>query len=466
VLGGGTAGLVAAQTAASLGASVVLVERDAPGGDCLWTGCVPSKTLLAVAHDVARARTTGTRAGLTVTGPVDFDAVMARVHKAIATIAPVDSVETLEGHGVTVVTGTGVFTGPDRLSVNGTTLTFQQAMIATGATPVIPPIPGLAASRALTSDTVWSLSELPGRLVVLGGGSIGCELGQAFARLGSRVTLVEGEQRLLPDEDPRVAELLLAALRADGVDVRLRQTCAGVNDTSVVLADQSIIGFDQVLVALGRTAHTDGLGLDAAGVRTRADGTVQVDQTLRTTNPRIWAAGDLTGHPPFTHTAGVHASLAVTNALLGLHRGTTKTAIPRVTFTSPEIASVGVRAPGPGDARNLRVATIDHDQIDRAVAEDETAGYSELVLDRRGRVVGATIVGARAGESIGEAMLAIQNGLTARAIASTTHPYPTFNDGIWNAAILDVRRQLGRAPVRAVIKLLRRIRRNRRNQSR
>lgn len=466
VLGGGTAGIVGATTAASLGAHVVLVERSQPGGDCLWTGCVPSKALLSAAHTVAQARG-ATKYGLRLRGDgddgetaaVNFAAVMSHVRTAIATIAPVDSVESLEAAGVRVLTGTGRFTGPDRLSVAGTTLSFRRALIATGADPALPPVPGLAASQPLTSDSVWSLTELPERLVVLGGGSIGTELGQAFARLGSRVTLVETGRQLLPLEDPAAAELLATALRADGVDLQVGQPVVRVEVDTVVLADGTRIGYDRVLVAVGRTPRTAELGLESAGVQTTTPGMVVVDRGLQTTNPRIWAAGDLTGHPQFTHLAGMHASLAVTNAVLGLHRSTARVLVPRVTFTQPEIAAVGVSSVQAGQQRGLRVVHLPHHHVDRAVAEDDATGYTDLVLDRRGRLVGATIAGPRAGESIGEATLAIQQGLRVSAVAATTHPYPTYNDGLWNAAIHHVRSQLARPLAARAVRALVRIRR-------
>jgi len=456
VVGGGTAGIVGAKTAASLGADVVLVERDEPGGDCLWTGCVPSKALLSAAHAWARGRQAlAERPGAVGDRhTVDFPAVMQQVRQAIATIAPTDSAPALSVAGVRVLTGTATFTGPDRIDVDGTSVPFRHALIATGAAPAVPPVPGLDDVGYLTSETVWSLAELPATLVILGGGSIGCELGQAFARLGSKVTIIEAEDRLLPREDPAAAGIVLRALQADGVEVRLGQPVTHVGAHAVTLEDQTRIGYSQLLVAVGRTPRTADLGLDAAGVQTTPRGMVRVDRTLRTTNSWIWAAGDLTGHPQFTHTAGMHASLAATNAVLGLRRRTDSLVMPRVTFTSPEVAAVGV-SPETASRSGLRTVTVAHQEVDRAVAEQDTSGYSTLVLDRRGRIVGCTVVGPRAGESIGEATLAIQNGLRARAIASTTHPYPTFSDGIWNAAITDVRRQLRQPPVRTGIRVLR-----------
>ena len=462
VIGGGTAGIVGAKTAASLGADVVMIERDVPGGDCLWTGCVPSKALLSAARRHADARRTRAEASPTAEpdAPVDFDRVMAGVREAIDTIAPVDSVPALESAGVTVLTGTATFTGPETVEIDGSSLRFRRALLATGSAPLVPPIEGLSDVDHLTSDTVWSLSALPARLVVLGGGSIGCELGQAFARLGSAVTIVEAADRLLTREEPAAARIVRESLQADGVDVLLGRPVTRVRAGSVVLDDGTAVAYDALLVAVGRAPRTADLGLDLAGVELTETGMVSVDHTLRTSNRRVWAAGDLTGHPPFTHTAGMHGSVAATNAVLGLRRSTASLVMPRVTFTSPEVAAVGV-APASAEARGLRTVTVEHSEVDRAIAEGETRGYSTLVLDRRSRVIGASIVGPRAGESIGEATLAIQNGLRTQAIASTTHPYPTFSDGLWNAAIADTRRQLRQPVIRAGIGVLRALQRRR-----
>ncbi|HZG91779.1 MAG TPA: FAD-dependent oxidoreductase [Pseudonocardia sp.] len=443
VVGGGTAGLVGARTAAGFGASVLLVERDRPGGDCLWTGCVPSKALLAAASAAADARAAA-RFGVHVAGVrVAFDEVMAHVRGAVATIEPVDSADALRDAGVAYTAGTATFTGPDTASVDGTVVRFRRALIATGSDPAVPPVPGLAAAEPLTSDTVWDLDRLPERLVVLGGGAIGCELGQAFARLGSTVTAVEAAERILGDEDPDAARLVAEALARDGVSVLVGSPVTGVEGTggagsTVVLADGHRIGADRVLVAVGRRPDTRGLGLEAAGVATGEGGFVTVDAHLRTTNPRIWAAGDVTGHPQFTHVAGVHGATAATNAVLGVRRSAQTAAIPRVTFTSPEVAAVGLPAGSPGTTTRTR----HHDEVDRAVAEGRTDGFTRLVLDRRGRVVGATVVGPRAGETLAELTLAVRRGLRARDLAGVMHPYPTWGDGPWNAAIAEVRQQL------------------------
>jgi len=462
VVGGGTAGLVAAKTAAGFGVSVLLVERDRIGGDCLWTGCVPSKALLSAAHAAHGART-ATQYGIGVEQvTVDFPAVMAHVHQAIAAIEPTDSPAAMRAAGVSAAHGSAQFTSSNAVAVEGVPVTFRQALVATGAAPVMPPIPGLAEADPLTNESVFGLTQLPGRLLVLGGGSIGCELGQAFARLGSHVTIVEAAERLLIREDPDAAELVTRALSGDGAQLRTGVAMTAVRrDGSAwvaVLADGSEIGFDTVLVAVGRRPRTSHLGLEAAGVELDERGYVRVDARLRTTNPRIWAAGDLTGHPQFTHTAGVHGTLAASNAVLGLRRRVDVASIPRVTFTQPEVAAVGVSLEK-ARALGLTVRTVEHVEVDRAIAEQQTAGFSRLVLDGKGRVVGATIVGPRAGESLAEAVLAARHGLRARDIAAATHAYPTYSDGLWKAAIAQVQAQLAGGVTGRAVKAMAAVRR-------
>jgi len=462
VIGGGTAGIVGAKTAARLGASVLMIERGRLGGDCLWTGCVPSKSLLASAEAAASARY-AVLLGVDVSGvDVDFAAVMKHVHGSIEQIAPTDSAEALGEAGVEVVIGTAEFTGPREVTVGGDLIRFRQALLATGASPALPAIPGLGESQHLTSDTVWNLTSLPKRLTVLGGGSIGCELGQAFARLGSEVTIIEGADRILPREDPDAAWLVNAALLLDGVSIRtgvpvVKVTSADAGDRgSVALEDGSSVGHDQLLVAVGRKARTGSMGLDAACVAVDERGFVTVDDRLRTTNARIWAAGDLTGHPQFTHLAAVHASTAATNATLGLRRKVLTTAVPRVTFTRPEVAAVGVAT----EAKPGRTVVYwSHAEVDRAVAEASTSGFTKLVVDDKGTILGATIVSPRAGESLGELTLAVRHGLRTRDLAATTHPYPTFSDGAWNAAISDVQERLTRPPYARAIRALSGVRR-------
>lgn len=469
VIGGGTAGLVAAKTAARFGVSTLLVERHRMGGDCLWTGCVPSKSIIAAAAVAAGSRT-GERFGV-LTGPVtvDFPTVMAHVRQAIRTIEPADSAETVEATGARVALGSARFNGDRRLTVtlpdgSSSTVRFGQAIIATGSAPILPTIPGAEGIAMLSSDDVWDLDEQPQRLLVLGAGAIGCELSQAFARLGSAVTLVHHGPRVLPKEDAIAGELVGAAMAADGVALRLGTTVERIEPAgdgrggTAHLSDGGTVVFDRMLVALGRRPRVDGLGLENTGVTLDDRGFVAVDATLRTRDRRIWAAGDVSGLPLFTHIAGVNGSIAGTNAALGLRRTVDTAAVPRVTFTHPEVAVVGVPTDG-GAERGLTVREVEHGHTDRAIAEGETAGVTRIVVDARGRVRGALVVGPRAGETIGEAALAVRHGMRARDLAAATHPYPTYSDALWNAAILDVRDRLERGATARAINLLAAVRR-------
>ncbi|MBA3310935.1 MAG: FAD-dependent oxidoreductase [Nocardioidaceae bacterium] len=458
VVGGGTAGLVSAKTAASFGARVLLVERKRTGGDCLWTGCVPSKALLAAASSAADARA-ASRLGVVIDGvSVDFSRVMDHVRSAIAAIEPADSPRSLEAAGVRVESGDLTFTGPRSAVIDGRPVDFHQAIICSGSSPAVPPIPGLAAASPLTSDSVWGLETIPGRFAILGGGSIGCELGQAFARLGSEVTIVEGADRILTREDPQAASLVAEALTRDGVTFRTGSPVVEVKSAlttgQLILENGVTVDFDRLLVSVGRRPRTSDLGLDRAGVALDKLGYVRVDKQLRTTNASIWAAGDVSGHPQFTHTAGVNGSLAASNAILGLRRRVDTTTIPRVTFTSPEVAAVGVSTETAARRSELRVVNWDHEHLDRAVVESDVHGFTKFVVDGKGRVLGATVVGPRAGETLGELILAVRHGLRTRDIAGTTHPYPTYNDGVWNASIDDVRSQLRTPPAARAIRVL------------
>ena len=458
VIGGGTAGIVGAKTAARLGARVVLVERDRPGGDCLWTGCVPSKSLLASARAAADARRAG-RLGVRADAVgVDFPAVMAHLRDAISTIEPSDSPQALREAGVHVLTAEARFTSARTVALaDGRTLRFHSALLATGASPTILPVPGLADAEPWTSESIWDLTELPRRLVVVGGGAIGSELGQGFARLGSDVTIVESGPRILSKEDPDAAAVVHRALEADGVRILTGHRLAGVTGSrrdggEVELGHddgRTAVTYDALLVAVGRTSRTHGLDLAAAGIELGDKGTVRVDPTLRTSNPRVWAAGDVTNHPRFTHLAGMHGSLAATNAVLGLRRSVDLAAVPRVTFTDPEVAAVGA-ATWSGSGDEPRTVTRRHEDVDRAVTEGTTAGFARLALGRRHRVVGATVVGPRAGESLGELVLAVRKKLNTGDLAGTTHPYPTYDDGPWNAAIADVQARLDAPLVQAL----------------
>lgn len=456
VIGGGTAGLVAAKTAAGFGASVLLVEAGRTGGDCLWTGCVPSKALLAAAHAAAGARAAagyGIHAGA---ARVEFAEVMAHVRSSIATIEPNDSPAALRAAGVRVAHARARFAGAGEAKIGGEAVRFRQALVATGSAPDVPPIPGLIEADPLTSDTIWDLADLPGRLLVLGGGSIGCELGQAFARLGSQVTIVETAPTLLPREDPRAGTLLLAALAEDGLAVNngvsVTAITSGHQQARAQLSNGGTVAFDAILVATGRRPRTSDLGLAHAGVEIDGLGNVRVNRRLQTSNPRVWAAGDVTGHPRFTHTAGVHGSLAAGNAVLGLRRAVDLATIPRVTYTQPEVASFGAGAGQAAGHSGLSVHTVPHDQVDRAITDRRTAGFTRLVLDHKGRIAGATIVGPRAGESLAELVLAARHGLRARDLAAAMHAYPTYADGVWKAALADLEQRLRRAGPRRVIR--------------
>ncbi|TQN40926.1 pyruvate/2-oxoglutarate dehydrogenase complex dihydrolipoamide dehydrogenase (E3) component [Blastococcus colisei] len=450
VVGGGTAGLVGAHTAAALGARTVLVEHGRTGGDCLWTGCVPSKALLAAASAAASARRASSLGVDVGEVRVEFARVRAHVRAAITAVQPKDSPEALEKAGVSVLTGSAVFTGPDTARIGERSVRFSAALLATGADPAMPPIDGMETIEPLTSETLWDVEELPRRLVVLGGGPIGCELGQAFARLGSAVTVVDGSDRLLEPEDPDAAALVAAALQRDGAQLRLGSQGVRIEPGVLHLDDGTALPFDRLLVAVGRRPRTTGLGLDAAGVDLDDDGSVTLDAALRTTNRRIWAAGDVTGPPFFTHTAGMHGSVAASNAVLGLARRIDPV-VPRVTFTSPEVASVGL-SPAEAAGSGCTVRRVEHAAVDRAVAEGETEGFTSLVLDRRHRVVGAVVVGPRAGETLGELTLAVRQRLTAGDLAGTTHAYPTYDDAIVDAALDDVRARLANPLVRGALR--------------
>lgn len=467
VVGGGTAGIVGAKTASRLGAHVALVERARTGGDCLWTGCVPSKTLLSAA-----AAAVGPGAGLRSTmtpddaaGRSNFSRVRERIAAAITTIEPDDSPASLAAAGVTVRHGAARFTGPGRAEVDGQEIRFHQALVATGSDPVLPPIPGLDKARVVTSETVWDLVELPQDLVIIGGGPIACELGQAFARLGARVVMLV-RSRILPKEDADAAAVIRASLTEDGVHIIEEITVedvttapaaaddrtggAGTEETRVRASDGRSFPADTILVAAGRSARTGGLGLELVGVDLDDKGQVLVDAAMRTSNPTIWAAGDVTPNPDFTHLAGVYASTAASNAVLGVRRSVSRT-VPRVTYTSPEVAAVGITSP---EGSHQRVSTVEHAHTDRAITEDQVSGFTRLVIDRRGRILGGTVVGPRAGETLGELTLAVHQKLTTRELAGVTHPYPTYNDGLWNAAIADARTALEKPLVRTAMSAL------------
>ena len=452
VLGGGTAGLTAAELGAALGARVALVERERTGGDCLWTGCVPSKGLIESAGLAHRMRHAD-HLGLTPVDPaVDLGAVLDRVRSAQADIEPHDSPERLASLGVEVVADSAWFSAPRRLGLAGwgQVLTARAVLIATGSQPLLPPIEGLAAAAPLTTDTVWDSKTMPERLVVLGGGPVGCELGQAFGRLGSQVTVVETAEHLLPTEDPEVGRLLAERFAAEGVAVHTNSACtAVVRDRSGVRlalrtpAGEVAVSGDELLVALGRRPLTAGLGLDTAGIRTGRDSSVTVDRRMRTSVRGVYAAGDVTAQLPFTHVAAYQAWVATLNALLPVRRSVSYRAVPYAVFTDPEVGRVGLSEPqararwGAGAV----VARHDYRDVDRAVTAATPYGFAKLVGDPKGRLVGATVAAPAAGEVIGELAALVAGKAGVGDVFKTVHPYPTFALGAATAGAAHLRQR-------------------------
>jgi pyruvate/2-oxoglutarate dehydrogenase complex dihydrolipoamide dehydrogenase (E3) component len=439
VIGGGTAGLVASRTAAGLGARVVLVERDprGPGGDCLWTGCVPSKALIAAAELAHRIRNAQS-VGLTPSEPeIDFARVMEHVHGAQRTIEPEDSADSLRRDGVDVIAGTARFTGPGRIEVEGgPALRYRTALIATGSRPVIPDVDGLDAVEPLTNESVWDLRERPGRLAIIGGGPIGCELGQAFQRLGAQVTLVQRRAYLLPREEPEARELIAARLRADGVDLRLETKPLRVADGVLSVDAGEDVAFDRVLVATGRRAETDDLGLETIGAELDGSGGVKVDERLATTASGVYAAGDAVTALPFTHVAGYHGRTVAANALLRTRARVSYDAVPWATFTDPEVGRVGITEAQARERFGAKAVVVRHDYAhnDRAITAGDTHGFAKLVGDPKGRLVGATVCAPRGGESIAELAAWIRAGRKIDDVSQTVHAYPTFSEGQARAA--------------------------------
>lgn len=444
VLGGGTAGLTAAIGAAGVGARVLLAERARTGGECLWTGCVPSKSLLAAA-DLAHRMRTADRVGLEPTPPrVQLGAVMARVRAVQGQLHAHDSPERLRREGVEVAHGHARFVGPGRIDVDGRRVVYRTALIATGSRPVLPPVDGMADVGALTTDTVWDLDELPRRLVVLGGGPTGCELAQAYARLGSEVTLVEMRPHLLAREEPEARELIATHLRREGVDVRLEAGAlrtegdgAGAGRLTVASrGGREELAFDRLLVATGRRAVTADLGLETVGVALDEAGAVRTDRYLRTTGSKVFAAGDVTGGPPFTHVAAYQAGLVVTNALFHLRRAASYDDVPWVTFTDPEVGRVGLNE---REARrrlgdDVTVARFDYAESDRAVCAARAYGFVKLIADRRRRLIGATVAAPTGGEAVAELAAWVGRGGKLAEVSRTVHAYPTFARGAKRAA--------------------------------
>jgi pyruvate/2-oxoglutarate dehydrogenase complex dihydrolipoamide dehydrogenase (E3) component len=433
VIGGGTAGLVSAMGAAGLGARVALVERGRLGGDCLNTGCVPSKAMLRSARAAADARR-GRDLGVAVDRvDPDFAAVMRRMRERRADLAPHDSADRLRAAGVDVYFGSARFTGPESVRVDGHTLTFRRAVIATGGRPAVPPIPGLPGVPFLTSETLFDLDARPARLAIVGAGAIGCEMAQAFTRLGTAVTLIDQAPRILAQDDADAAAVVERRLTAEGVVVRL--------DTKVAQASQSESGItlrldhaaagsgdvtaDALLIAVGRAANVDDLDLASAGVAFDSR-RVAVDDRLRTSNRRIFAAGDVCSPLKFTHAADAMARVVIQNALFFGRARTSALVIPWCTYTDPEVAHVGLTAEAArGRGRQVDTITVPMADVDRAVVDGERDGFVRIHHER-GRLLGCTVVSSRAGEIIALPAYALMRRASVGDLGAIIQPYPTL----------------------------------------
>ena len=442
VVGGGTAGLVSAAGGAGLGARVALIERHLMGGDCLNIGCVPSKGIISAARIAALARDGAAFGVRTGAVDVDFPAVMARMRQLRAAIAPTDGAPRFQKLGVDVYLGEAHFTSPTTVEVDGRTLEFARAVIATGARPAAPPIPGLGDVDYLTNETLFWLTELPRRLAVVGGGPIGCEMAQAFRRLGAEVTVLNADAHVLPREDADAAAIVERRLAAEGVRLangvvvtRAEQRAAEVVLDYTQNGTPGRVTVDRVLVAAGRAPNVEGLGLEAAGVTYDAHG-VKVDDYLRTTNPRIYAAGDVCSRYQFTHTADALARIVLTNALFLGRKKASALIVPWCTYTSPEVAHVGLYARDAA-ARGIATDTITvplHD-VDRARLDGEDEGFFRVLLAKdTDRILGATLVAAHAGDMISEVTAAMAGKIGLGALANVIHPYPTQAEAIKKAA--------------------------------
>ena len=437
VIGGGSAGLVSSYIAAAVKAKVVLIERHKMGGDCLNTGCVPSKAILRsakIASYMNRAEEFGFKAVKPV--PV-FKNIMQRVHNIIKTIEPHDSMERYTGLGVECIAGEATILSPHEVQVGDRVITTKNIIIASGARPFIPPIEGLDKINYLTSDNIWDLTEQPKRLIVLGGGPIGCELSQAFGKLGSDVTQVEMMPTIMGREDDDAKEIVAASLKDSNINVLTEHRALRVeteNSHKILVCDNNgeevRIEFDDILVAVGRAANTDGLGLDKLGIKLRKNGTIETDDYLRTSVDNIFACGDVTGPYQFTHTAAHQAWYAVVNSLFGFIKKfkVDYRVIPWATFTMPEVARVGLNETD-AKAQNIPydVTKYGIDGLDRAIADGEANGFVKVLTQPgKDKILGVTIVGHHAGDLISEYVLAMKHNIGMNKILGTIHLYPSL----------------------------------------
>ena len=444
VIGGGSAGLISAYIAAAVKAKVILIESGAMGGDCLNYGCIPSKALIAAANAAQVSRNSQKYGIHCESMHVNFAEVMAHVKAAINTIAPNDSMERYQNLGVECFAGYAHLVTPWAVQVNDKTITARNIIIATGAAPAIPPIKGLDTISYLSSDTIWDLTELPRRLCILGGGPIGCELAQAFSRLGSEVHIIEMQERLMINEDPDVSELIEQRFRNEGIQLHLNAKAESVTDNNLIYSknsEQSNVNFDQLLVATGRKPRTQGFGLEELGININPNRTIAVNGFLQTNYNHILACGDVAGPYQFTHAASHQAWHASVNSLFGMFKKfkVDYSFLPWTTYTHPEVAHVGLNET---EAKKQNIAyeliKFPLDDLDRAIAEQRKEGFIKfLTKPGSDKVIGATIVGPTAGEIVGVITLAMKNKIGLNGLLSLIVPYPGWNEtvkrsaGIW-----------------------------------
>ncbi|MGE0705765.1 MAG: mercuric reductase [Vicinamibacterales bacterium] len=443
VIGGGTAGLVTAAGAAGMGAKVALIERRLLGGDCLNFGCVPSKALIRSARSMGElmgAHRVGVNIGAGF--GVEFSAIMERMRRLRADIAPHDSAARFRSLDIDVFLGDARFTGPDTIAVGGQTLRFARACLATGARPATPPIPGLVEAGFLNNESVFTLTHLPRRLAVLGSGPIGCELAQCFARFGAEVTVIDMASHILPREDRDAAEFVSRALERDGIAFKLSASVTKVerSGTGKVLllkvgATEERIEVDEILVGVGRVPNVEGMGLEAAGVKFDIRKGVEVSDGLRTSNPRIYAAGDVCSVYKFTHAADAMARIVIQNALFFGRAKASRLVMPWCTYTDPEIAHVGLYEKDASERGiETNVISVELGKVDRAILDGESGLLKVVLRNGTDEILGATLVSRHAGETISELTTAITHGIGLRKLASVIHPYPTQAEVIKRAA--------------------------------
>jgi pyruvate/2-oxoglutarate dehydrogenase complex dihydrolipoamide dehydrogenase (E3) component len=461
VIGAGSGGLSVAAAAAAFGVAVVLIEKGKMGGDCLNYGCVPSKALLAAAKHAVASRKVGPFGLRSAPAEIDFAKVRAHVRGVIGAIAPADSKERFTGLGVHVIEGAARFKDASTVVVGDIEIKARRFVIATGSTPALPPISGLAETPYLTNETVFDLRRAPEHLIIVGAGPVGLELAQAHRRLGAKVTVLEGATPLAND-DPECAAIVLDQLAREGVVIRVGAKVAKIarvgDKVAVTVSDaqgeETIDGSD-LLIATGRRPNIDGLALEAAGIGSEAAG-IKVDKRMRTTNKRVYAIGDVAGGH-FTHAANYHAGIVVRNALFRLPAKVDETVVPSVTFTDPELAHVGLtEAQAKERQKAIRVLRWPYHENDRAQAEHGTQGHIKVVTAANGRILGATIVGAHAGELITTWTLALSRGLNIRAMTEIVVPYPTLSEIGKRAALTYFSSSLTSPKVRRLLGFLRR----------